>query len=116
MNKDVIRHPERLPSTNSGGVKITRSFRLTPESIDLIQQAAAETGAAQGDILEECILNAIEEVKERLTEKAKTEQEQRDAALARINAAKRGPGRPRKDSTRSKESPTAQVLKKRSQS
>lgn len=97
-------------------MKIVRSFRLTPETVDLLVEAAKETGVAQGDILDACIINCIGGVKERLAAKAKEEQEQRATALARIKENRRPVGRPRKASTRLKESPAEPVLKKRQQS
>jgi hypothetical protein len=97
-------------------MKIVRSFRLTPESVDLLQKAAEETGVAQGDILEGCILKCIEGVSKQLAAKVNQDREQRQTALARLNVGKRGPGRPRKDATRSEESPSEPVLKKRQQS
>jgi hypothetical protein len=96
-------------------MKITRSFRLTLESVDLLQKAAKETGVPQGDLLEACILDCLPEVRERLSAKVKEEQERREVALARLNANKRGPGRPRKV-TRTTETPTERVLSKRQQS
>lgn len=99
MNRDTNKNLERLPagSQMSGGVKITRSFRLSPEAIELVQRAAEESGAAQGDIIEGCVLEAIKDVSARLASDRQKKEEQRAAALAKVKANTRPPGRPRRE-------------------
>jgi hypothetical protein len=50
-------------------IKITRSFRLTPQTVELLVTAAEKSGWAQGDILEKCIKESITRVVQRLMEK-----------------------------------------------
>jgi hypothetical protein len=75
---------------SSTDIKITRSFRMTPEAVALIQQATEATGAAQGDVIEECIKAAIGQVTERFL---RERQAQIESRLAR---PVRPVGRPRK--------------------
>jgi len=42
--------------------KITKTFRLAPEAIEALERASAETQLSQGELIENCILEKIEEV------------------------------------------------------
>ena len=107
MNRDANTELRRLPG-GDGGVRPVASYRMSTEAIKLIKDAAGETDAAQGDIIEECIFLALPAVREKLIAARKEADAKRAAALAQAQLTRRGPGRPRKQ-------PVAPVLKKRQQ-
>jgi hypothetical protein len=50
-------------------IKVTRSFRLSPESVELVKRASEETGLSQGEIIEHCILEKIESILQKRRER-----------------------------------------------
>lgn len=79
-------------------LKITRSYRLAPRTVQLIEEAAKVTGAAQGDIFERCVLQAINSVIEQLREENARNELLHAQKLAELHKLpKRPPGRPRKN-------------------
>ncbi len=112
MTRDANTKPERLSSAGVtlSGIKIVRTFRLSLESVELVQRAAEESGASQGELIEQCIIQSVAEVSARLLAERRKREEQRAAALARVVV--RPVGRPRKDGAATKGAAAPAGLKK----
>lgn len=93
MSKDANPNRAIRPSE----VKIVRSFRLSPETVALVQQASDQHGISQGEIIEGCVIEAISTVVKRLEKDRDEKASARAAALASVQKQKRPVGRPRKD-------------------
>jgi hypothetical protein len=78
--------------------KFTWSYRLAPNTIQLIEEAAKVTSASQGDIFEKCVLLAIDSVTKELREENARNDEMHRQKLAELQKLpKRSVGRPRKN-------------------
>lgn len=83
---------------DAGSIKIVRTYRLSHEAAELLRVAAEEIEVSQGDVIENCIIDAIEGVRARLAAEQKEKARKRAERLASLQLTKRSRGRPRKDS------------------
>jgi hypothetical protein len=58
----MMTEKKKLNLVDADNLKIVRSFRLSPEAVNLLIRAADESGRAQGEMIEECIIERIESV------------------------------------------------------